>query len=113
MNTSYFGNPSIKGDSDAISVARYAPRWWGSGVRYLDLAPSADLLRRYKGGLPWADYCQEFNAYLETLDPPKVWNDLHDKMLCCYEKPEDNCHRHLVARWLEDAIGVEIKEMEI
>jgi hypothetical protein len=110
MTTSYFGNPGTKNNPDAVSIARYTP-WW-KGLRYLALAPSADLLKRYKAGLPWSDYCQEFNAYLATLDARKVWNELHDKILCCYEKPGQNCHRHLVARWLEDAIGIEVKELE-
>jgi uncharacterized protein (DUF488 family) len=111
MTTSYFGNPSLESNSAAVSIARYPPRWWGKGRRYLALAPWGNLLKRYQAGLPWADYCSEFNAYLATLDARRVWDDLHDKILCCHEKRAENCHRHLVARWLEDAIGVEVKEL--
>lgn len=110
MKTSYFSAPGIAKDPDAVSIARYAPRWWGPGRRYIALAPSADLLKRAKAGLPWEDYVRKYNHYLETLDPQKIWADLKDKTLCCYERPGENCHRHLVAAWMEKELGVTIPE---
>lgn len=32
-------------------------------------------------------------------------------VLLCYESPEKFCHRHIVAQWLGDKIGVPIKEV--
>lgn len=110
METSYFFAPGIKNDPNAVSIARYAPRWWGVGRRYIALAPSVDLLRLSKAGLPWSVFVGEYNRQLSTLDSGKVWEDLKDKTICCYERPGEDCHRRLVAAWLEKALGVSISE---
>lgn len=53
---------------------------------------------------------------LSKLDPEKVLSDIRtishgqDVALCCYEKPEDFCHRHILAKWLTDNTGVTIEE---
>jgi uncharacterized protein (DUF488 family) len=35
-----------------------------------------------------------------------------DKIPCllCYEKPGDFCHRHIVAEWLHNNLGVHVEE---
>lgn len=111
MQTSYFGNPIIKKDASAISIARFTPRWWGSGRRYIELAPSLNLLNRSRNGLPWEDYVWEYNEMLSRRDPLKIWSDLGDCILICYEKPGENCHRRLVAVWLENSLNVKIPEL--
>lgn len=106
MQTSYFGNPAIKNDPRAVSIARWPPRWWGTRRRYVALAPSADLLRRSKTGLSWPDYVAEYKRdILDKLDPTKVYADLGpDAILLCWEAPGENCHRRLVADWLEKSL---------
>jgi hypothetical protein len=111
MMTSYFGNPAIKNDPAAISIARFTPRWWGAGRRYIKLAPPVDLLNRSRNGLPWEDYVREYNIWISCPDPGKIWNDLHNCILVCYEKPGENYHRRLVAAWLENALNVKIPEL--
>ena len=36
-----------------------------------------------------------------------------DVALCCYEKPGDFCHRHLVAKWMNEKLGVQIEEFGV
>jgi len=60
------------------------------------------LLSRSRGGLPWVEYVKEFQRdVLDKLDPAKVYADLSGSILCCWEKPGQDCHRRLVAEWLE------------
>lgn len=95
-----------------MSIARWPPRWWGAGKRYAPLAPPADLLRRAKAGLPWPEYVLEYReTVLDRLDPAKVYADLSEAIILCWEKPGDNCHRRLVAEWLEKSLGVEVPEL--
>jgi uncharacterized protein (DUF488 family) len=75
------------------------------------LAPSINLLNRSRAGLPIAQFNSEFNAYLLTLDPLRIWQDLQNSILICYEKPGEHCHRRLVAAWLEKALNVTIPEL--
>lgn len=112
MKTSYFGNKAVTNDPQAVSIARYAPRWWGPDRRYTALAPSADLLSRSRAGLPWLEYVKEYKSdVLDKLDPKNVYADLSESILCCWERPGQNCHRRLVAEWIEKHIGVKVPEL--
>lgn len=112
MKTSYFGNKTAAQDHKAVSIARWPPRWWGFGRRYILLAPSADLLKRAKAGLPWPEYVEEYKRdVLSKLDPVRVYADLTDAILLCWEKPGDDCHRRLVADWIENALDVKVQEL--
>ena len=112
MNTSYFANKKIVSDQNAVSIARWPPRWWGSRRRYDALAPSADLLKRFKAGLSWPQYVYEYECdVLRYLDPVKVVADLgRDAILLCWEAPDEECHRRLVAAWLEKTLNVKVPE---
>jgi hypothetical protein len=111
MKTSFFYHPAVKSNPAAVSIARFTPRWWGPGRRYIVLAPSPDLLHRSRMGLPIEAYNREFNAYLCSLEPQRIWQDLQDKILICYERPGEHCHRRLVAAWLEKVLNVTIPEL--
>jgi uncharacterized protein (DUF488 family) len=37
---------------------------------------------------------------LDKLNPKLVGDMLQNKVLLCYEKSSDFCHRHIVAAWL-------------
>jgi len=112
MKTSYFANKTAASDPQAFSISRWPPRWWGSRRRYIALAPSADLLKRSKAGLPWLDYVEEYKrVVLANLDPAKVYADLSDAILLCWERPGEDCHRRLVAEWIESSLGVKVPEM--
>lgn len=113
MNTSYFANKKAASDPNAVSIARWPPRWWGSRRRYIALAPSSDLLKRSKAGLPWAEYVTEYkHDVLAKLDPAKVAADLGpDAILLCWESPGEDCHRRLIAEWLEQNLGTPVPEL--
>jgi hypothetical protein len=113
MKTSYFANRNVAVDPNAVSIARWPPRWWGSRRRYIALSPSADLLKRAKAGLPWPEYVAEFKReVLSHLDPADVCDELGpDAILLCWESPGANCHRHLVAEWLEEALSMKVPEL--
>jgi hypothetical protein len=112
LKTSYFGNKAVASNPQAVSVARYPPRWWGPGRRYYVLAPSAELLRRSKAGLPWPEYIQEYETnVLSKLDPQKVYDDLSESILCCWERNEENCHRRIIAEWIETSLGIQVPEL--
>lgn len=116
MQTSYFGNKAAAASPSAISIARWPPRWWGSRPRYISLAPSADLLKRAKAGLPWDSYVAEYQRdVLGKLDPERVRAtliSLHSSpILMCWERPGENCHRRLVAEWLEKSLRIKVPEL--
>lgn len=120
--TSYFANiKNLPDNVVPISIARKTPDWY-EGLTYKKLAPPIELLNTYKNGTIYKDeYIDHFyEEVLNKLDPYTVWMELKhlcekslwssvDICLVCYEKPENFCHRHLVAEWL-NAGGFECRE---
>lgn len=116
LYTSYFGRLKqlqkriAEEQLTPISIARITPGAIKVPQR-IDLAPPSNLLRRYKDGKCSKEECERI--YLQHLNQWKaeyISNSLPDKaILCCYEKPQDFCHRHILAKWLKDYC--EIKEI--
>lgn len=92
----------------AVGITRFKPDYW-KGFNLENLAPSESLLRRYRN--------KEIDEYIfktkyirelkdRGLTPQYVRQVLEtaangrDIILCCYEKPDEFCHRHLLAEWL-------------
>jgi len=114
MKTSSF---SISGtDPNAVSIARMQPRWFHfTGRKYPTLAPSRPLLKAWNAQeIDEQEYTEMF--YRETLakvTPEQVLEDLgEDAILLCYEPPGKFCHRRIVARWLEEGLGIQVPEVE-
>lgn len=117
MYTGYFAMikkyQQTEPDIIPVAITRFTPSWF-KGPTYLPLAPSTDLLKRYKDNKVTIDqYIKEYNSYLYTLDPIttlcdlSVYGNLDKVVLCCYEKSGDFCHRHLLSRWLSNLIHIE------
>lgn len=116
IRTSYFaGIKKFDLDiSDCISISRNPPR--GYKGKCLDvLAPSVELLCGMKNG-----YIGEsaFNhKYLSEIEFAidgnfdKLKRLIDGKVLLCYEKPEDFCHRHILAEWLREKLSMEVCEV--
>jgi uncharacterized protein (DUF488 family) len=77
-------------------------------VHRLDLAPTQELLDRYKkGDRDWPAYERDFLALIEGRRIEKaVARELLDRacLLCSEDKPH-HCHRRLVAEYLRDRWG--------
>jgi hypothetical protein len=83
--------------------------------KYQELSPKKEWFFKWKNGE--FDNNQYINLYYETvlskLNPEIVYEDLkEDAILLCYEKPDDFCHRHLVAEWLNKNLKINVKEIE-
>ena len=113
--TSYFGNAKAleKADIVMVGIARWKPKFF-SGINLLDVAPLPFML---KGNLTREQYIESYNRYvLDKLDCKRFLDILgkislgKDVALCCYEKPNDFCHRHLLADYLENKIGLVVEE---
>lgn len=111
---------SVPDDHIKIGVSRGTPRGMPAGYRrYPALAPGSWFM-----SVGPAEYLTRFNAeILGPLDPAAVAAKLAalsgDKVpvMVCYERAdkieagEQWCHRHLVAQWLEDRLGVTVPEV--
>ena len=112
--TSYFGNAKAlaKNGIKIVSVALWQPRFLSVPLTMSDAAPTSWMVKK-------ASHQQYLDAYqqiLSRIDPHEFINRLEtlgggsDVALCCYEKPGEFCHRHLLAEYLTKNTGVVIDE---
>jgi len=101
LYTGYFAKHGLY--SQAYSIARRQPP--GLGIpEILELAPSAKLLRRWQlRRITWGEYTTKYINQLERVGILQVESMLQDGMvLLCWERPDKDCHRHLLASWLRE-----------
>jgi hypothetical protein len=111
--TSYYGNVKKLREAGVlpISISRYPAKFANVTVELKMLAPTSDMLRMEE-----EPYIVKFKSILGRLDPDKILKQINllangrDCALLCYERPDEFCHRHLVAEWLNSNTGTEIKE---
>lgn len=101
-----------------ISIAGKAPEFY-KGVQYKKFAPSWHIFSRWKKKeIENFQYTLEFKReILDNLNKEEIKEFLlsftGDIILLCYEKSGDFCHRHIVAEWLTNEVGLETKEYKI
>lgn len=119
--TTYFANlKKLPKTIIPVSICGKCPTEF-KGIQYKKLAPKYDFFMKWKGNHDNDYYIEHFNSeVLEHLNQENVVDELSriaginnvtkvDIALVCYEKPDDFCHRHLVAEWLKEK-GYEVKE---
>lgn len=114
--TSYFAKlRSMPENIVSISICAKVPVWY-KGLQYKKLAPKYDFFMRWKENHDDEYYIKCFKEQVtDKLNAVQVIRDLNelvadlepkdgscDVVLVCYEKPSDFCHRHLVAKWLNE-----------
>lgn len=93
-----------------IGIAIIPPQWY-KGINYQKVAPTVDML-----SLSGNAYKRKFQKILDSLAPDEVLNELaelsggKDIVLLCFEKDRNRCHRKLVGDWLNNSLGLQIKE---
>lgn len=108
-----------------VSIARFTPK--GVNIPVLtELAPTKGILFKYKADNNKEDYIRDYNEQiLDKLSAFKIINMIENATglkdisvrtdkhvaLCCFEKSEDFCHRHLIADYMEKQ-GIKIQELD-
>ena len=116
--TSYFANSKKLHNENivVIGIALYPPKWY-VGPSMKMVSTTYDILHNSKDH---DDYERRFfSEILEKRDPKVFLSNIErlakgkDVALCCYEKPGDFCHRHLVAKWMNEKLGLQIEEFGV
>lgn len=113
--TSYFGNAKAlsKDDIKIIGVALGRPKFLPNVPQLRCVCPTPFMLT---AACSMEEYLKRYDEILSRLDANVVMSQIEalsggrDVALCCYEKPSDFCHRHILAKWLQENTGKEIKE---
>ena len=101
-----------------VSIAGKCPEFY-KGIQYKKFAPSWDIFSKWKSGeIDNFQYTTRFQKeVLDRLDKLEVKEFLdsfkNDRILLCYEKSGEFCHRHIVADWIENSFGYRVEEFTL
>lgn len=115
--TSYFGNAKKLNGAGIriICVAIGRPRYM-SVPQLINVAPTRYMIGR---GCSHEEYLRLYDGILSRQDANQVVKQIEflsggkDVALCCYEKPGDFCHRHILAKWITDNTGIKVEEFGV
>ena len=116
--TSYFGNSRKLKEAgvNMICVAIGKPRFIAGIPQMLNVCPTR---YRVSGPCSREEYLKLYDRILASQDANQVVKQIEmlsggkDVALCCYEKPGDFCHRHILAKWITENTGIEITEFGV
>ena len=119
--TTYFAKlKKIDPEILPIAICAKVPDWFDGPV-LSELAPTKSILYQFKETGDEGLYIERFNdEVLSLISPESVYNlivsiaeanSVDQVALVCYEKSDTFCHRHLVADWLNQALGLTIEEL--
>jgi uncharacterized protein (DUF488 family) len=117
--TSYFGNLKNleKHNIIAIGVCQFPPHWF-KNPNLISIAPTKDILFNCKSN--HQEFIKRYKSEIISIqgDPQEFINRLNfisegrDVALCCFEKPNEFCHRHLIAEWLNNSLHLNVQEFQ-
>jgi hypothetical protein len=116
--TSYFGNSRKLKEAGIkiICVAIGKPRFIAGIPQMLNVCPTRYMV---SGPCSHDEYLKLYDRILASQDANQVVKQIEmlsggkDVALCCYEKPGDFCHRHILAKWITENTGIEITEFGV
>ena len=110
--TLYFGCKFIKElHMPLVSVSLSKPAEM-TCKRFLALAPSREMIDLAHAGRT-NEYSNLYTSHvLSRLDPVDTYRELDGSVLLCWEKTGKFCHRHPIASWLEEAVGIPVLELD-
>ena len=115
--TSYFGNSKKLNAAgiEIICVAVGRPRYL-CVPQMINVAPTRYML---SSSCSHEEYINLYDQILARQNANQVIKQIEmlsrgkDVALCCYEKPGDFCHRHILAKWITKNTGIEVKEFGV
>ena len=116
--TSYFGNSRKLKEAgvNMICVAIGKPRFIAGIPQMLNVCPTRYMV---SGPCSREEYLKLYDRILASQYANQVVKQIEmlsggkDVALCCYEKPGDFCHRHILAKWITENTGIEITEFGV
>ena len=111
--TSYLAKKAT--DPKSVAICAWVPHWFRVPKRYPDLAPTMEMVKKYKAGeIDNTEYTETyFEIVLDKrgLKAQQIVDDMDDgTIMLCFEKPGEFCHRRLVAKWVESETGLVVPE---
>ena len=116
--TSHFGNSRKLKEAGVkiICVAIGRPGFISGVPQMVNVAPTRYMI---SAACSHDEYLKLYDRNLASQDANKAIGQIEsssegkDVALCCYEKPGDFCHRHILAKRLTEKTGIETTEFGV
>lgn len=110
--TSYFSNwRNFPKNFKTVSISRFNQKWIKVDYHETKLAPSADLLLKYKNNeISEEEYDLIYLEELKKLNPNEIAKEYDNSIFLCYEKKGEFCHRNILSNWLKEN-NIKIEEL--
>lgn len=99
-----------------IAIVASVPVWY-KGNSMAVFAPEWGLVDDWKQKrISWEEYKERYFSMLDKRGISyalKILDQFEKVVLMCYEKPSDECHRHLLAEYLNDKYNMNVLEFGI
>ena len=104
-----------------VQISNSKPCWWEYTTTKLDaIVPPWYIVNDYKyGKISWSEYTDQYIKYLANEDVEdaiglieKLAGGEKNVVLLCWEDPQSNCHRHILADFLNN-MGIHVEELEM
>ena len=117
--TSYFAKATRYPDTFRIAISRTVPDWFKPDCQLTWLAPTWEILTRYKATGDSNEYTRKYlnilldkNNTIEYLAERLIAKERRQNvLLLCWEAPDKFCHRHLLADYLNVRFHMHIVEL--
>lgn len=101
-----------------VQISNSKPKWWDYPTTKIDaVVPPWYLVDAYKyKGMSWEKYDEEYTHYLnnenveDALGLIEKLTERKNVVLLCHEPPQEPCHRHILARFM-NSLGFEVTEL--
>ena len=120
MKTGYFKQIIDVQNNGFISISLYPSNNELVNYEYKSLAPNWKLYENFKTKKISEDqFISAYKEQLESMNPNTVYEDLNalvsglEPILMTDGSKKKFCHRHLVAEWLENELGIIIEEYKV
>ena len=97
----------------AIGISLMVPDWFEYSCN-CSFAPTSEMFKKFKAGeITEEEYTVMYRARLYEHDSLNILmlNATPSKSIfLCYEEPGEFCHRRILAEWIEERMGIKVKE---
>ena len=118
MYFSYFAraqnHPDVKsGEMAMVSIALHQPSWLPDIEKDPRLAPTIEVFNAYRSGdMSTEEYLQRYIENVSChVDATRILHMYQDSVLCCYEAPNNFCHRQALRVWIQKETGIVVPEL--
>lgn len=120
MKTGFFKQIDDSAAKGFISIALYPSKNDNVLLEFRALAPNWKLMENLKSNrISEAIFIKEYKKQLNNLNAKSIFEQINflssgnEPILMTHGNKTSFCHRHIVAKWFEDELGVIIEEFKI